>query len=486
MDQSPSPRLNFFTNATASWLGHAAQLLVAFFLFPYLVHRLGDARYGIWSVVESVLAFLMLMDLGVGAAVLRYVARFDQIQDAAGLNRVFSTSLSIFTIAGAVVWGVALGLAFLTDRPLGMAPEFSSDIRSLLVLLGANLAVQLPLGLFPTLLQSLGRYPFVALLATAALAIRTCLFVVFLERGGGLLHLAATMLIVTVAEHLIYVVATWRFLPCLRFSPRLCNRATLRMVMSYSVAALLIMVAGRIAFQTDAIVIGALLAPAAITHFVIGARLVEYTKSSCYSITAVLTPAISAMEASGDMQAIRSLHTRGTRYILWIVLPLQLGFFLLGKQFLTLWIGAQYAALSYPTLCILSIPLSLAISQAITGRVLYGIGRLRWLAGMTALEATSNLVISIALARPLGIEGVAWGTALPNLLLNAALLWYICRVLQVPLAMHLRLAFLRPLACASAPAIVWSAGNLMLQAPWTWAGFFAMGFFGVLPYAAGT
>src|SRR5205085_4906900 len=172
-----SPRLNFFSNAAASWLGHAAQLLVAFFLFPYLVHKLGDARYGVWSVVESVLAFLMLMDFGVGAAVLRYVARFDQSKDAIGLNSVFSTSLSIFSVAGIVVWTFAVTLAFWSDRPLRMAEEFSADIRALLVLLGANLAVQLPLGLFPTLLQSLGRYPLVTTVATLALGVRTTLFV---------------------------------------------------------------------------------------------------------------------------------------------------------------------------------------------------------------------------------------------------------------------------------------------------------------------
>jgi O-antigen/teichoic acid export membrane protein len=253
-------------------------------------------------------------------------------------------------------------------------------------------------------------------------------------------------------------------------------------VLTYSSAAFLIMVAGRIAFQTDAIVIGALLAPAAITHFVVGSRLVEYTKSSCYSIAAVLMPAISALEASGDMTAIRRLQMRGTRYMLWAVLPLQLGFFLLGKQFLTLWIGSQYAALSFPTLVILSIPLSVAVSQAITCRVLYGIGRLRWLAAMTATEAISNLLLSIGLARPLGIEGVAWGTAAPNLILNAWLVWHVCRVLDISLADYLRQAFVRPIVCALALAVLWVGANVAVPGEWSWGMFVAVGALGVVCY----
>ena len=39
-----------YRNAAANGLGFAAQLAVAFFLSPVLVHALGDARNGIWSL----------------------------------------------------------------------------------------------------------------------------------------------------------------------------------------------------------------------------------------------------------------------------------------------------------------------------------------------------------------------------------------------------------------------------------------------------
>src|SRR5260370_14040036 len=116
------PRL--LTNVAANWLGFAVQLVVAFFMSPILVHGLGTSRYGIWSLVESVLAYLMLFDLGVAAAVVRYVARFEATQDHDSLNRVFSTSLGIFAGAGAVAMGVALGLAFWCSSLLRIPAEF--------------------------------------------------------------------------------------------------------------------------------------------------------------------------------------------------------------------------------------------------------------------------------------------------------------------------------------------------------------------------
>ena len=52
----------------------------------------------------------------------------------------------------------------------------------------------------------------------------------------------------------------------------------------------------------------------------------------------------------------------GTRYVLWTILPVQMGLILLGKPFLTLWLGPRLAAESYSVLVILAIPLPLALS----------------------------------------------------------------------------------------------------------------------------
>src|SRR5262245_25790732 len=109
---SNSDKRKLLINAASNWFGFAAQLVAAFLLSPLLVHGLGTARYGIWSLVESILAYLMLFDLGVAASVVRFVARFEAIRDRNQLNRIFSASICIFGAAGAVAGGLALGFAF--------------------------------------------------------------------------------------------------------------------------------------------------------------------------------------------------------------------------------------------------------------------------------------------------------------------------------------------------------------------------------------
>jgi O-antigen/teichoic acid export membrane protein len=466
------------TNAAVSAGGFVAQMAIAFFLCPLLVHGLGDRRYGMWSLVESILAYLTLFDLGVAASVVRYVARLTATWDHGGVNRIFSTSVCIFAAAGAVALAIALFMAGVGITWLGVPDDLLAETRWMLVLLGVNLAVGLPLHVFASVLDGLGRYPVKTAISTTAVVLRVPLFLLVLHEGGGLVALACAITAINLGEHAALAVAARRFLPGLRFSPALADRATFRTIRGYSLAAFVAMLAGRISFQTDALVIALFLTPQHITFFAVAARLVEYAKSFLHSAITVLTPAVSAHEAHGDMEAIRRVLFDSTRWALWIVLPLQTGLILLGEPFLTLWMGPFHAARSYPTLVILSLPLGLAISQAVSARILYGMGRLRWLAGAVMIEALANLLLSMLLAQRLGIEGVAWGTAIPNLCMNVTLYVYISRTLGVRPLEYLRRSFAAPMAASFFLSGLWLAATDVLAID-TWETLLLVGGAGV-------
>jgi O-antigen/teichoic acid export membrane protein len=454
-------------NAAASWLGFAAQVVATFFLSPILIHGLGDRRYGIWALVDSVLAYLMLFDLGVAAAVVRFVARFEAARDRDELNRVFSTSIVIFALAGAAALAVGLGVGLAGLGALGVPADLRGEARITIVLLSINMALGLPLGVFPAVLDGLGRYPAKAIVRTAGLALRIPLFIAIIEADGGLVEMAWMITASNVLEHLALAVAARHYLPDLRFAPSLADWTTFRRIRGYSVSALLAMFAGRISFQTDSVVISSFLAPQFITFFAVGARLTDYVKSSLRAVTTVLTPAVSTLEARGDHPAIQRMLVDGTRYVLWAVLPIQAALMLLGRPFLSLWLGERYAQACFPVLLILALPLALALSQSIGGRILYGIGRLRWYARLAIFEAAANLLLSVALVKPLGIEGVAWGTTIPNLLFNLILGTYVCKLLQVNLGSYLRRSFLAPVMLTSLLALLW-LGITYVRSPQTW------------------
>jgi O-antigen/teichoic acid export membrane protein len=473
MNQSADEKRRLFRNAAANWAGFVSQLAVAFFLSPIIVRGLGDRSYGIWSQIESVLAYLMLFDLGIGAAVVRYVARFEACKDQTSLNRLFNTSFALFLAAGLAAGVLGALLAFFGLGPLGVPEDLLTEARWLLLVLAGNLALGFPMGTYAAVLDGLGRYPTKTGIRVGLRLVNCVLVVLVLRQQGGVVGVALAATATNIAEHILVALFAHLYLPALRLAPRFVDRQTLRLIQGYSWDAFVIMIANRICFQTDALVIGAfLLAPQYITFFAIGFRLVEYAKNSLREVLTVLTPTISALDARGNQEGIRNLFVDCSRYALWLILPVWFGLLFLGRPFLCLWLDEEHAANSYPTLVILSLPLALAMTQVVSTRILYGIGRLRWLAWAAVFQAVANLGLSVLLVKPWGIEGVAWGTTVPNAIYFVAVLFYVCRILGLSVGAYTRRALLTPLLVSIPLAVGWAVSVTWFP-PASWAGFFA-------------
>ena len=58
-------------NVFSNWFVTAANMAVGFFLAPFIVHRLGNAAYGVWVLAVSSVNYLSLLDLGMRSSVLQ-------------------------------------------------------------------------------------------------------------------------------------------------------------------------------------------------------------------------------------------------------------------------------------------------------------------------------------------------------------------------------------------------------------------------------
>jgi O-antigen/teichoic acid export membrane protein len=240
----------------------------------------------------------------------------------------------------------------------------------------------------------------------------------------------------------------------------LVDRATMKRVKGYSTHAFLAMVAGRTSVQSGAIIVGIFLGAAPVTYFALASRLVEFAKALLRTATNTLTPAVSSLEAAGDFDAIRRMLLRGTRWVLYLILPVQLGLVIFGRPFLSIWLGdSNYAERCYPVLVILSSTLTLVIAQSMASRILYGTGRLRSFARAAMLEAVAVLLLSFLLAPRFGLIGVAVAIAAPNLVMCLWAIGHTARGLGVTARRYLFDAWLAPTLLALAPLGIWLFGR---------------------------
>src|SRR5437879_12085953 len=76
-----------------NWIALVVSIGVAFFLSPFIVHRLGNVAYGIWTLVNSMIAYMGLLDLGMRGAVTRFVSRYhsqgEHLQSSRSVSAAF-------------------------------------------------------------------------------------------------------------------------------------------------------------------------------------------------------------------------------------------------------------------------------------------------------------------------------------------------------------------------------------------------------------
>jgi O-antigen/teichoic acid export membrane protein len=287
------------------------------------------------------------------------------------------------------------------------------------------------------------------------------LIVFFLNRGYGLLTVAAITVGLPLIASFIRAIIALRALP-ITFAWKYVDRKAFRQMANYSGTTFMVILGSRLRFKTDALVIGTFLSSAAITYFYAGSRLVDYAGEVVGSLAQIFVPMSSQSDAAGNKDRLRKIFVAGNRACAFTAFPITAVFIILGKSIIEVWVGKKYVAQGYPVLLILIIPYTLMLIQAASGRVLYGMSKHGKLAIATLIEGVSNLILSILLVRRYGIPGDALGTAIP--LLGTYVLfmpYHLCSILGVRIWTYLRQAYLLPLMLCTPLVIV-----LLLMQRW--------------------
>src|SRR5215469_4673315 len=85
-------------NVLTNWLAFIVTIGTGFFMSPFLIRHLGDSVYGVWSLV----GYLGLLDFGITAYTVKYVAEHRARDDQEAINRVITGGLAVYSVMGAI------------------------------------------------------------------------------------------------------------------------------------------------------------------------------------------------------------------------------------------------------------------------------------------------------------------------------------------------------------------------------------------------
>lgn len=427
-----------FRNIASNWVAIGVNLVLSFFLAPFVVNSLGANLYGIWAVAMQFTGYLYLMDFGVRDSLIRYTAKYRTTGNDLALRRILSVALLIYMPVFLCALLVSAGVAYAFPHVTDLGDADISAAQTTVFLVGASISSTFLFNIYSGLLQGLQRFDIANGLGIFIGVLRAGLVVLVLSSGYGIVGLAWMQLGVTVLGGVLTFYVAKRLMAAVGMSlrPKRVSgrklRALLRLVSGYSVYVFINNIGQKLIFASDAIVISIFMPIASVTYYAIAGNLIEYLRTLVAATAQVFNPMASEYSARHDQEGLRMLLLRSTRLMLIVGLPVISAYVMLGEVFIGLWMGPQFAAEAGMVLVILALTQILSCPHNSVASILYGIGKHRNLAFMRVGEAVANVALSVALVGPLGIQGVALGTAIPHILVIGILLpLYACRLLGV-------------------------------------------------------
>lgn len=458
-------KLRLVRNAWSNLLGAALPALVMLGTVPLVVRGLGEAGYGVYSLVTAIVGYFAVMDINLTAGSVKYIAEHRANEDEARVAETVSFGLAVYAAIGlAGALGIYLSAAWLVGAVFAVPPALQPEAGATLQL--AALAflcgqVQIYLNSVP---QSLMRYDISARLEMVFGTLVPLATVAVLALGQGLFEVILVRVFASAVHALLLWRAIRRLLPAWRWRwPASGARAAL---LRFSGWACLSRFATLSYAHADKLVIGALVGVAGLAYFTVAATLANRVLGLSFRLSAVFFPATSALAARGELARLEGVYLKATRYVVYLNGALMVLLAVFAHQILAYWMNDAFARHGATILAVMAASQFVDSLTSLPSLVNDGMGHPRVSGSFAVARALAGLGVVAAGVAGWGIDGAAWGHLAASLVCASAFVVYVHgRTVPTTLARLVARSYLPGLAgvalvgAAAAGALAWLGGS---------------------------
>jgi len=422
----------------SNWVVTLLTIVVLYVLTPFTLNQLGAQGYGTWLLITSMNGYLGLLVLGVPMASVRYFAQHVASGDTRKLNEAISSCTGLYLLLGLIALIIGMGLyAFFTLY--GIPTPMHDDARSAFVIMALFVAVGFIALLPEGILAAHGNFVPRNMVRVASLVLRLGLTVVLLKLEATLTVLAVVQLSCLLFDFALCWLMIHRRYPGIRLGLSGFDWKVVRQIFSFSLFVLVLNAGARLSFETDAMVIGAFMDVGQIPHFTIANSFIIYLMEFVVAIAAVVMPTATHLQTQGKMAELREIFLKWSKIALSLTIMGGLFLLVLGPRFIAWWVGPEFEHSAGPVLQILMISYLIFLPvRGVALPMLMGLGKPKVPTIGFFIAGLVNAGLSIALVGPLGIVGVALGTAIPNVLFAVLVLSLACREVGAHISDYVR------------------------------------------------
>lgn len=403
--------------AALNYVSICLNMVVGLIYTPYMLRMLGQSEYGLYSLAASIIAYLTVLDLGFGNAIVRYTAKFRaegkqrEQEEMFGMFLILYIGIGILAMAAGSV--LSLNVENLFSR--SMTSTEVERTRIMLWLMTFNLAFTFPMSIWGSIMTAYERFVFQRIVSIVRSVLNPVVMVLLLIIG----YKAVAMVVVTTIFNVATLLINWWYCKShmnikIRFAKF--RWEFLKEVSIYSFWIFLNAIMDRIYWSTGQFVLGIYRGAVAIAVYAVAIQLQSMYMLFSTAISSVFLPKVTAMVArENNEKAISDLFIRTGRLQYLVMAFILSAFIVFGKSFILLWAGDGYEDAYYFSLMFF-IPLFIPLIQTLGITILQARNQMKFRSLTYIVIALSSLALSILLAKSHGGYGCAFATGLALLL----------------------------------------------------------------------
>ena len=401
------------TGAILSYVVIFLNIVVGLVYTPFLIRNLGQSEYGLYSIVSSIIAYLTVLDMGFGNAIIVYTSRYLERGEKEKANKLYGMFFIIFFIIGiiATILGIVLyfnvGMIFSS----AMTSAELAKAKIMMLILSFNLAITFPLSIFGNIIIAHEEFIISKIVKIINILLQPILMVPLLLIGYKSIAMVVVLTVINIFCLLINTYVCFKKLK-IKLIFNGFNFSLLKEIFSYSFFVFLAEIINKINWNVDQFVLGAVQGTVQVAIYSIASQLNSMYLAFSTAISGVMLPKITKMEErKASDKEFTDIFIRIGR-IQFIVMALIItGFVLFGQKFIILWAGNNYSD-AFLIACVLMIPVTIPLIQNVGISILQAKNKFKYRTLILFVIAISNIFISIPLAIKLSGFGSAIGTAL--------------------------------------------------------------------------
>jgi O-antigen/teichoic acid export membrane protein len=394
-------------NVVTNYLGTLAVILVVFLTTPLLAHGLGILRFGVWTLIGSLIPFLELLELGFAGATVAYVSRHLELEDDDKITATLNTSFLCLSVLGIVAFaGVVVFTIFLPDLITSIPKSLVGQAQFLLLLIAFDMALSIPMDTFGGALVALQRYDLLNYSMITVMVAQAIGWVIVLGLHGGLIALGVVTVAISLMGQVSRLMIVHRLLPWFRLSLRRFDRSLFRAYSSLSGRFSIAQISDAIISLSDVLIVGAIAGVGSAAIYGVASRLSALPQRIVQPRAALVFPEAGRLAARDDWAGVRERTDAVVRVVLYLSVPAAIALGFLAGPTLEAWVGPLYreAAGVIGLLCLAGVVQAWALPLR---NALQGAGRTNLVALVYGIEAVLHLGLGIALTSRYGVLGMA-------------------------------------------------------------------------------